>query len=77
MFRVTNRYRYQFVGEVVSNILSTKEITYYVTLGIPDGKKKVQYMFLLLLALKFDQKSKYNFLGTLNRKSFEITLHAD
>ena len=34
IFRLTNRCWYQFVGEVMTNILSIKEIIQPVTLGI-------------------------------------------
>ena len=49
-FQSTNRYRYQFVGEVITDILSTKEITERATRG---GNEKMQFLFLLLLALTF------------------------
>ena len=53
-FWLTDRFRYQFVGEVITNIhnlLSTKEIIHCVTLGIPRGDEKIQ--FLLFVVLKF------------------------
>ena len=37
--------------------------------------EKMQFIFLLLFALTFDQKSKYNFRGMQNKKPFEIILH--
>ena len=42
---------YQFVGKVIKNILSTKEIINCVTFEIRKGIKKMQ--LLLSLALKF------------------------
>ena len=38
------------------DILRTKEIIKYVTLGIPKEMKKIQFLFLLLLLLTSDQK---------------------
>ena len=35
------------------DILRTKEIIKYVTLGIRKGMKKIQFLFLLLLPLTF------------------------
>ena len=51
-------YRYQFVEEVLSNILSTKEVIKRVTLGIPKEMKKIQFPFLLLLDLIFWSEMK-------------------
>ena len=39
------------------------------------GNEKMQFLLLLLFALTFDQKWKYNFRGMQNRKPFEIILH--
>ena len=35
----------------------------------------MQFLFLLLLALTFDQEWKYHFQGTQNKEPFEIILH--
>ena len=37
----------------MTDILSTKEIIQCATLGIPKEMKKMQFLFLLLLALTF------------------------
>ena len=40
-----------------------------------QGNEKIQFLLLLLFALTFDQKSKYNFQIMQNKKPFEIILH--
>ena len=44
IFQITHLSRYQFVGEVMMNILSTEEITHFATLGIPKGKNAVSIL---------------------------------
>ena len=39
IFQLTNRYRYQLVGEVMMDMFSIKEIIQRVTLWIPKGMK--------------------------------------
>ena len=39
MFQLTNRFRYQFVREVMTDILSAKEMIEHAILGIPKGMK--------------------------------------
>ena len=39
-FYLTKRYRYKFVGEVISDILDTKRIIHRLTLGFPKEMKK-------------------------------------
>ena len=53
IFKLTKGHWYQFVGEVMADILNTKEIIQPVTLWIPKGTTKMQYLVLLLLALTF------------------------
>ena len=48
---------YQFVEEVMTDILSTKEIIQRATFGIPKGIKK-EFLFLVLLALTFWSEMK-------------------
>ena len=50
--------------------LLLKETIQCVTLGIPKGTEKMQFLFLLLFALTF-----YNFRGKQSKKLFEIILH--
>ena len=49
--QLTHQYRYQFVGEVITDLWSIKEMIQCTTLGTPKGMKKI--LFLLLFALTF------------------------
>ena len=40
IFQPTNRYRYQFVRKVMTDILTTKETIHYAILGTPTRMKK-------------------------------------
>ena len=40
MFQLTNRYKYQFIDKVMTDIVSMKEIIESAILGIPKGTKK-------------------------------------
>ena len=40
------------------DILSTKEVIKRATLGIPNGMNKMQFLFLLLIALTFCSEMK-------------------
>ena len=52
IFQLTNRYRYQFVREVMTNILSTKEIINRVLNPWDSrGNEQMQFLFLLFPAL--------------------------
>ena len=51
-------YSYQFVGSAMTDILSIKDVTKLVTLGISMGMKNLQSLFLLLLALTFSTEIK-------------------
>ena len=44
-FQPTGRYRYQFVGDVMTGILRTKEIIKRATLGIHRWVKKCNFCF--------------------------------
>ena len=74
IFQLTHRYRYQFVGEVMTDMWSIKEMIQCVTIGIPKGMKKISFYFYCFLRWLFDAKSKYSFWGMLNKKLFEIIL---
>ena len=68
IFQSTNQIRCQFVGEVMTGILSRKEIIECATLGIPKGMKKMKFLFLLLSTLTemkmyFSRNAKENKLG--------------
>ena len=43
IFQLTNRFRYRFVGKVMIDILSTKEIIQCASLRIPKGMKRKQF----------------------------------
>ena len=45
IFQLTHRYRYQIVGEAMTDVLSIKEINKRATLGIPKGMKKCSFYF--------------------------------
>ena len=53
IFQPINRHRYQFVGEVMMVISSTKEIIKMATFEILKGTKKMQFLSLLFLELTY------------------------
>ena len=75
VFQPTNRYRYQFVEQLITDILSTKEIIKLATLGIPKGMKKCNFVFLLLLALTVSSKMKVYLLRNIKQKPFKLVLN--
>ena len=50
VFQLGNRYKYQFVGEMMTDILSTNERTKRATLGIPKGMKKYNFYFYCIIS---------------------------
>ena len=48
-FQLTHRYRYQFVGEVMADMRSIKEMIQCATLGIPKGIEKFSFYFYCFL----------------------------
>ena len=78
IFQLTYWYRYQVEEEIMTNMWSIKEISQRATLGIPKGKKKYNFYFYCFQPRLFDQKWKYNFQGTQNKKkAFVIILHVE
>ena len=41
IFQLTSQYRYQFVGKVMTDILTRKKVVRRAILGIPKGMKNV------------------------------------
>ena len=68
IFQLTNKYRYQFVEEAMTDIFNTKEIIQRATLGTPKGMKKYNFYFYYFWRWYFDQRLKYNFRGTNKTK---------
>ena len=52
IFQLTHRYRYQFVGEVMTDMKSIKNDPMYNPRD-SEGNEKIQFLFLLLFALTF------------------------
>ena len=52
IFQLINQYGYKFVGEVLTNMISTKEMIRREAVGIPNGMKKCN-LFLLPSMLEF------------------------
>ena len=46
IFQVTHRYKCQFVGEIMTDMRSIKEIIQYATLRIPKGMKNSVSIFI-------------------------------
>ena len=66
----TNRYRYQFVGEVMKDILCTKEIIKHATFGIPKGMKNaVSICFAFTVDILFRNENIKNCLKQSCMKS--------
>ena len=70
---------YQFVGEAMKNIESTKEIVHRATREIPKGMKKnaISVSVTPRVGILIRNFKRYNFRRTENRKSFEISLYVE
>ena len=58
ILQLTDQFRYQFVREVIMDILRTKEIITCDRRDSQGNEKKMQFLFLLFVAITFLTKIK-------------------
>ena len=69
--QLTGQYRYQFVGEIMTDFLTTKEIVRPATLGIPKGMRNA---VSISIAFSVEILTR-NETQTQSKKTFKIILH--
>ena len=74
IFQLTHRYRYQFAGEVMTDMRSIKAIIQCATLGIPKGMKKCNFLSIVF-CLDFLIRNENITSEECKEKPFEIISH--